>query len=337
MLNPTQASPLVLLVEDDDGDAEIARLALERSAIPHDLARARDGVEAVDIALARGRDKEPGRRAALILLDLRLPRRSGKEVLRMLRDHPETQHTPIVMMSGSNQPADLAECYSLRANSYFRKPMDLETFIENVGLLLFYWLELNAPCGVESAARNARRLGSEGVQGAARSAVDFATRRRLRVPAVRAAGLVDLPSPILVLDRDAETSGRTAEGIAAVTGESPLVARSMEDAAQKLSASSYCKGRLLWTCLRMVVMDIDHHPVDGPAMLDQIRARVDHRLPVVFFTANDDPSFIDDCSRHGPNSIVRKPGSLDDYTDTVKLITHYWLRLNETVPYGVVP
>lgn len=133
----------VLLVEDNPHEEVLILRALTRSGIPCTVEVARDGAEAVEKLLP----PEPGARAAtlpdLILLDLKLPKLDGLEVLARLRADPRTAHVPIVVMSSSDEPRDLRQSYHLGANSYVRKPMAYASLTRAVDLLAAYWLELN--------------------------------------------------------------------------------------------------------------------------------------------------------------------------------------------------
>src|SRR5262245_59843211 len=122
----------ILLVEDNPDDAELTLRALERHAAVDEVVVAHDGVEALDYLMARG--SHAGRDALafprLILLDLKLPRLDGLELLRRLRAEPRTAVLPIVVLTSSKEDKDIAECYRCGANSYIRKPVDFERFIE---------------------------------------------------------------------------------------------------------------------------------------------------------------------------------------------------------------
>ncbi len=137
----------ILLVEDNRQDELLTILALEASKVVNDLAVVRDGAEALDYLFGRG---EHSARAGeplpdLVLLDLKLPKVDGLEVLKELRANPRTQVMPVVVLTSSNQERDIAESYRLGANSYVRKPVDFDQFSEAVAQLGFYWLLLNEP------------------------------------------------------------------------------------------------------------------------------------------------------------------------------------------------
>ena len=128
----------ILLVEDDPDDVELALMALRRLDIDAvDIAR--DGVEALSMVLDRGDEDLP----ALILLDLKLPRVGGLEVLKRLKSDPRSQKIPIVMLSSSGEERDIDACYRHGANSYVRKPVDFEEHAEAMRQVGTYWLSLN--------------------------------------------------------------------------------------------------------------------------------------------------------------------------------------------------
>lgn len=128
----------ILIVEDNTDDEELLRRAIAKGAPRANVQVARDGVEALDYLFA---NPAP----TVVLLDLKLPRLDGMEVLRAVRANPRTQSQPIVMLTSSAEDADVAGCYALGANSYIRKPVDYTEFTATVRLLGTYWLELNRP------------------------------------------------------------------------------------------------------------------------------------------------------------------------------------------------
>jgi two-component system, response regulator len=136
---------LVLLVEDNPADAALTMHALRRNATPHEVVLARDGAEALDLLdeLDDRRSVNPQRVPALILLDLKLPKVDGFEVLRRIRHHERLRMVPIVVLTSSIEEQDVLRCYRLGANSYLRKPIDFSQFNEVVREVLTYWLEWN--------------------------------------------------------------------------------------------------------------------------------------------------------------------------------------------------
>jgi len=136
---------IILLVEDNPDDEELTRLALQENNILNRLVVARDGVEALDYLFATGpyAGRDPSTMPEVILLDLKLPKIDGLEVLRRLRAHDRTKVLPIVILTSSNEEQDLLAGYSLGANSYVRKPVDFAQFIEAVRQLGLYWLVIN--------------------------------------------------------------------------------------------------------------------------------------------------------------------------------------------------
>jgi two-component system, response regulator len=131
-------SPLIVLVEDNADDEALTLRALKKNAIVNDIVVLRDGAQAVEYLLA------PDVPAPhLVLLDLKLPKLDGLQVLERLRREPRTAALPIVVLTSSNEDRDLVESYRLGANSYIRKPVDFEQFTEAVRQLGLYWLVLN--------------------------------------------------------------------------------------------------------------------------------------------------------------------------------------------------
>lgn len=137
----------VLLVEDDPNDEALTRRALARAGVQAELVVARDGREALDYLHATGAHagRDPGPQPRLVLLDLKLPRVDGLEVLRRLRSEETTRLLPVVVLTSSLDPRDVQQCYLLGANAYVRKPVDFGEFAEVVALLGRHWLGLNVP------------------------------------------------------------------------------------------------------------------------------------------------------------------------------------------------
>lgn len=134
----------VLLVEDNSDDEKMTLRAL-RQANVEDVFVARDGAEALDYIYNQGvfADRTGSDQPMLILLDLKLPKISGIEVLQRIRETPETTHLPVVILTSSDEDKDILNSYSLRANSYVKKPVDYDTFMGTVKNLGLYWTETN--------------------------------------------------------------------------------------------------------------------------------------------------------------------------------------------------
>jgi len=134
--------PSILLVEDNPDDEALTLRAFRKNSISNEVVVARDGVEALDYLF--GTDSaEHAPAPAVILLDLKLPRIDGLEVLRRIRADERTALLPVVILTTSKEQQDVSDGYRLGANSYIRKPVDFEKFIHAVGQLGLYWLVLN--------------------------------------------------------------------------------------------------------------------------------------------------------------------------------------------------
>jgi len=142
---------IILMVEDNPDDVELTLRAFKQSNISNEIIVARDGTEALDYlfgqGLYAGRDIE--NKPVLILLDLKLPKISGMEVLKTIRQNEFTKLIPVVILTSSIQEEDLLNGYRLGANSYVRKPVDFKEFLEAVKVLGLYWLLWNESPPVE--------------------------------------------------------------------------------------------------------------------------------------------------------------------------------------------
>ena len=134
---------IILLVEDNPDDEALTLRALKKNNITNEVVVARDGVEALDFLFGAG--KQAGRAVTpqVILLDLKLPKIDGLEVLRRVRSDPRTKLLPVVILTSSNEERDRLQGYDIGANSYVRKPVDFVQFTEAVRQLGLYWLLLN--------------------------------------------------------------------------------------------------------------------------------------------------------------------------------------------------
>ena len=138
---------IILLVEDNPDDEMLALRALKKSHIGNRVVVARDGVEALDYLFGTGphKGRDLSRMPQLILLDLKLPKVDGLEVLRRIRADERTCLLPVAVLTSSREDRDIVESYRLGANSYIRKPVDFSQFSESVRQLGLYWLVMNEP------------------------------------------------------------------------------------------------------------------------------------------------------------------------------------------------
>jgi two-component system, response regulator len=136
---------MILLVEDNPDDEALTLRALNKNKVANKIVVVRDGAEALDYLFASGpyADRDPLELPQVILLDLKLPKIDGLEVLRRLRSDPRTHMLPVVILTSSKEEQDLIQAYSSGANSYVRKPVDFNQFVEAIGQLGLYWLVLN--------------------------------------------------------------------------------------------------------------------------------------------------------------------------------------------------
>ena len=137
----------ILLVEDNPNDVELTLHALNKNHLTNKICVVRDGEEALNFFFG-GNDSDPDRKIPgprVILLDLKLPKIDGMEVLKRLKNDPATKAIPVVVLTSSNEDRDILETYKLGVNSYIVKPVDFAKFVEAMKTLGMYWLMLNRP------------------------------------------------------------------------------------------------------------------------------------------------------------------------------------------------
>jgi two-component system, response regulator len=150
----TERSMEILLVEDNPNDIELTLHAFKRNNLANYIRVARDGAEAIDYIFASGEyaGRNIENRPRVVLLDLKLPKIDGLEVLRILKADPRTSAIPVVILTSSREERDIIESYRLGVNSYIVKPVNFDNFIEAVRTLGLYWLLLNEPPAIGKQA-----------------------------------------------------------------------------------------------------------------------------------------------------------------------------------------
>jgi two-component system response regulator len=133
----------ILLVEDNPDDVTFTLRAFQKNNILNEVVVASDGEQALDLLLAE--TTTPALRPALVLLDVKLPKIDGMEVLRRIRRHPRTQSLPVIVLTTSNEESDILNSYRLGANSFVRKPVVFSDFLHAASVLGVYWLLINQP------------------------------------------------------------------------------------------------------------------------------------------------------------------------------------------------
>jgi two-component system response regulator len=135
----------ILLIEDSPEDAELTIRALRRNKLANEIQVVEDGADALDFLFCRGsfKDRIPSEQPKLILLDLKLPKVSGMEVLRAIRGDERTKAIPVVVLTSSKEQRDLIEGYQLGVNAYAQKPVDFEQFAETVRQIGMFWMLIN--------------------------------------------------------------------------------------------------------------------------------------------------------------------------------------------------
>ncbi len=139
----------ILLIEDNPRDAELTIRALKKKNLANHLFHVEDGVEALDFLFARGKysERDVNKTPKVVLLDLKLPRINGLEVLKAIKDDERTMRIPVVVVTSSVEDPDVQTAYQLGANSYVLKPVQFDAFIEAMAKVGIYWLMVNHPLG----------------------------------------------------------------------------------------------------------------------------------------------------------------------------------------------
>ncbi len=139
------SNKIILLVEDNPDDATLTLRAFKKNEITNQVTIANDGIEALDYLNGTGKfsGRDVSIMPAIILLDLKLPRMDGLEVLQQIRANEKTKLIPVIILTTSKEEQDIIDCYTYGANSYIRKPIDFDYFIQAIQQLASYWLVLN--------------------------------------------------------------------------------------------------------------------------------------------------------------------------------------------------
>ena len=136
----------ILLVEDNHRDVELTLAALDEFKLANEVVVARDGVEALDYLHGRGQFRQHGNGLpVVVLLDLKMPRMDGLEVLRLIRNDAALKSVPVVMITSSREEQDLLRSYELGVNAYVVKPVDFQKFVESIKQIGFFWAVINEP------------------------------------------------------------------------------------------------------------------------------------------------------------------------------------------------
>lgn len=133
----------ILLAEDSEADGEMTMRALKKNNLANDVIWVRDGAEALDYLFSRGQYAQQQHRPKLVLLDIKMPKVDGIEVLRQIKQNESTKSLPVVIMTSSAEERDIVESYQLGVNSYVVKPVDFEQFMDTVSKLGYYWALVN--------------------------------------------------------------------------------------------------------------------------------------------------------------------------------------------------
>jgi CheY-like chemotaxis protein len=154
----------ILLVEDNEKDVELVLAALGEHKLANEVIVVRDGAEALDFLFRRGEfaDRAPGL-PVVVLLDLKMPKVDGLEVLRQVKNDPELKRIPVVMMTSSREEKDLVKSYALGANAYVVKPVDFQQFVDSIKQIGFFWAIINEPppgCAVQPGGADRHAAGA---------------------------------------------------------------------------------------------------------------------------------------------------------------------------------
>jgi CheY-like chemotaxis protein len=154
----------ILLVEDNEKDVELVLAALGDHNLANEVIVVRDGAEALDFLFRRGEfaERQPGQ-PVVVLLDLKMPKVDGLEVLKQVKNDPELKRIPVVMMTSSREEQDLVKSYALGANAYVVKPVDFQQFVDSIKQIGFFWAVINEPPPGCAATPGAAAIGKHSI------------------------------------------------------------------------------------------------------------------------------------------------------------------------------
>lgn len=307
--------PRVLIVEDTEDDLDLAQMALARSGVPHTLAIARDGREAIAALIPQASANPP----RVVLLDLKLPFVDGKEVLHRLRQDELGRLTPVVVLTSSSELRDAADAYKIGANCVVRKPVEAGTYFTAMALLARYWVEVNAapPPGLSSPLR-------EPHEGRPLPAL-------LHPGGVRLTPTLGVRTVLIV--GDPELRAGLGRGIARALPTARLVdAEKPEDARAYVARTGVCGHGEGVACPTLMVLGTDLPGTDWRTFLHAIRVAADHRLRVVLVAGDPSPQDVADAYALRAGSVVTRPRDERGLEDLGALLAQYWLELSLPVP-----
>ena len=329
----------ILLVEDNPDDVELTLHAFKKSKLVNRVQVVRDGAEALDYLFGDG--EFAGRDVLdvphLVLLDLKLPKVSGIEVLRRIRGDPRTRSIPVVAMTSSREERDIAETYKLGLNSYIVKPVDFDQFGKIVEELGYYWLLLNQPptrpapgAGHTSPSelRRSRRTWRKGItmRGDPTEAPPSSS------PSGGAIPMLDhYTVEILLVEDNPDDVELTLHAFK----KSKLVnrVRVVRDGAEALDylfGDGEFAGRDVLDVPHLVLLDLKLPKVSGIEVLRRIRGDPRTRsIPVVAMTSSREERDIAETYKLGINSYIVKPVDFDQFGKVVEQLGYYWLLLNQ--------
>lgn len=307
--------PRVLIVEDTEDDLDLAQMALARSGVPHQLAIARDGREAIAALIPQVGTNPP----RVVLLDLKLPFVDGKEVLHRLRQDELGRLTPVVVLTSSSELRDAADAYKLGANCVVRKPVEAGTYFSAMALLARYWVEVNA--APEPGLGSPLREPHEGRPMAA----------ILHPPGVRLAPTLGARTVAIVGDTALREGLWTGIARALPTARLVEVDRP-EDVRAYVARPGVCGHGEGVACPSLLIFGTDMADADWRGFQHAIRTVADHRLRVVVVAADHAAQDVSDAYALRAGSVVRRPPDAQGLHDLGALLARYWLELSLPVP-----
>jgi len=328
----------ILVVEDSPSDAFLLRLAVAQTHLEVVLHFVSDGEKAIEYLKQEGRhvDSKTAPLPDLILLDLKLPRMDGFDVLDWIRRQPGLNHLPVIVFTSSSLSIDINRAYALGAKSYLVKPRDLEQLSKVLKPLTEYWLELNQRPDELSVQADSTYLIAQ--TKAAASSMAQRTETLVTPHDTKTASVPRQPVFLLVEDNENDVAlVRRAFSMAKLLNPLHVVDRG-EKAVDYLSGTGVYSDRVQFPLPGLVLLDLRLPGLDGFAVLKWIRQEPRlNDVRIIVLTSSDDMGDVNLAYQLGANSFLVKPVDFETFFPVVHVLSGYWLWTDKTLDHSSPP